>query len=75
MKSLPWSLRLYVALVVLAGAFLLTYLTPRIEVPDWWEIVFWALMILLPEFLAVSLPRGGAAITVGFAIGRAWGSG
>ncbi len=68
MKRLPWSLRLYVAVVVAAGALLLSHLTARIQVPNWPEILFWGLLILLPEFLAVNLPRGGAAITVGFAI-------
>ncbi len=68
MRSIPWALKLYLAAIVAAGALLLAYLTPRVEIPDWWEILFWGLMILLPEFLAVTLPRGGAAITVGFAI-------
>lgn len=68
MKPLPWSLRLYIVAVVAAGALLLSYLTPRIEFPNWWDVLFWGLMILLPEFLSVTLPRGGAAITVGFAI-------
>jgi len=68
MRELPKSARVYIIFVIVAGFAFLGYFSQKIVLPKWWELLFWAALIILIKPLSIPLPRGGATMTVTSAI-------
>jgi putative nucleotidyltransferase with HDIG domain len=62
------SLRRYVTAVIAAGTIVLIVLRPQFHAASLPDIVFFVLLAFITEMMPVSLPFGGATISVGFVV-------
>jgi hypothetical protein len=71
-SSLPPLSWFFIAVVTSGAAIFLFYLSgPLLEgnwPGEWWEILIWAFLVAIAEKFVITLPRGGAVVTVGAAI-------
>ena len=71
-SPLPLQSWFFIAIVTCSAAVFLFYLSePLIRgnwPGEWWEILIWAFLVVVAEKFVITLPRGGAVVTVGAAI-------
>jgi hypothetical protein len=67
-SPLPATSWIFIAIVAVAAALMLLYLSEplvRQEWPGkWWEILLWAVLVVAAEKFVINTPRGGAFVTV-----------
>jgi len=71
-SSLPLLSWIFIVLVVSGAIIMLGYLI-RDLIRDgwtinWWDLIIWAFLVIIAEKFVISLPRGGAFVTVGAAV-------
>jgi hypothetical protein len=71
-QPLPPMSWVFIVLVTSGAAIMLYFLSlPLIKGDwegEWWEILIWAVLVVAAEKFVITLPRGGAVVTVGAAI-------
>jgi hypothetical protein len=69
LSPLSW---IFITIVTSSAAILLFYLSEPLIRGNWpglwWEILIWAFLVAVSEKFIITLPRGGAVVTVGAAI-------
>lgn len=67
-SELPLASWVFIALVAIGASILLFYVSGdlvRGEWPGkWWELAIWAVLVIAAEEFVITLPRGGAVVTV-----------
>jgi hypothetical protein len=67
-SPLPLVSWIFIAVVSVAAIIMLFYLTEQLISKDWnwkwWEILIWAILVVVAEKFVITTPRGGAFVTV-----------
>ncbi|MCD6379422.1 HD domain-containing protein, partial [bacterium] len=63
-----WAFRIYYVAFVLAGIAALSYFAGKLPQGHWGDIFLFAVLIIIADFVQVSLPSGGSSISTSSAI-------
>ena len=66
MGTFPFRLKAYVVIVILLGLGFLTLLCIKFRIPmnQWWELLFWVLILIISELAPVKLEQVGVALSL-----------